>query len=61
MEGKLDVGDKPPSRVQPMADSYYPVVCHPVPPVNAYRVLFWFRQEQERVCLSRHPNHLDND
>jgi len=48
-----ETSDEPPSRVQNLANSYYPLVCHTVAPVNVYRVLFWVKTEEERVFSSR--------
>ncbi len=53
--------DKPPSRISNLVNSYYPVVCYPIAPINAYRVLFWFRTHKKRgvrIVRSNSPHYV---
>ena len=43
------VSEQPPSRVQGLANSYYPISCYPIAPVNVYRVLLWFKASKVGV------------
>ncbi len=51
--------DKPPSRVQFLVGCYNPVVCYPIAPINAYRVLFWHKTDKERSDGTRGSNCLN--